>query len=296
MINEQLKGLGVAMVTPFKASGDLDFEALERIIQHLIEGGVDYIVSLGTTGETPTISAEEKNELIQHTYRIVAGRVPVVVGIGGYDTRDIIKRLETCPLEEAAAVLSVSPYYSRPSQQGLIEHYKLVSKASPKPVMIYNVPARTGRNITAATTLQLAKECDNIFGIKEASGDMQQCMQILKSKPESFLVVSGDDNLALSQIAIGMQGLISVAGNFYIRQMAAMVHDALNGQLESARASLYELLDAFDLMFAENNPAGIKAFMALSGLCENHLRLPLVPVSEALMNLIRSYVKSPKGS
>lgn len=284
------------MVTPFKASGDLDFEALERIIQHLIEGGVDYIVSLGTTGETPTISAEEKNELIQHTYRIVAGRVPVVVGIGGYDTRDIIKRLETCPLEEAAAVLSVSPYYSRPSQQGLIEHYKLVSKASPKPVMIYNVPARTGRNITAATTLQLAKECDNIFGIKEASGDMQQCMQILKSKPESFLVVSGDDNLALSQIAIGMQGLISVAGNFYIRQMATMVHDALNGQLESARASLYELLDAFDLMFAENNPAGIKAFMTLSGLCENHLRLPLVPVSEALMNLIRSYVKSPKGS
>ena len=292
MIHEQLRGLGVAMVTPFKTSGDLDLDALERIINHLIDGGVDYIVSLGTTGETPTISAEEKNELIEHTYRITAGRVPVVVGIGGYDTRDIIRRLQTCPLDQAAAVLSVSPYYSRPSQQGLFEHFKAVAKASPKPLMLYNVPARTGRNIAATTTLKLANECENVFGIKEASGDMQQCMQIIKDKPKHFMVVSGDDNLALAQIAVGMDGLISVAGNFYARQMSALVHEALKGQFLSARNYLYELLDAFDLMFAENNPAGIKAFMSAAGLCENQLRLPLVPVSESLMKLIRIRSKS----
>lgn len=290
MIHEQLRGLGVAMVTPFKASGDLDMGALERIINHLIEGGVDYIVSLGTTGETPTISAEEKNELIQHTYQIAGGRVPVVVGIGGYDTRDIINRLETCPLDQAAAVLSVSPYYSRPSQQGLFEHFKAVAKASPKPLLLYNVPARTGRNIAAATTLKLANECENVFGIKEASGDLQQCMQIIRDKPKHFMVVSGDDNLALAQIAIGMDGLISVAGNYYARQMSAMVHEALKGQFLPARNYLYELLDAFDLMFAENNPAGIKAFMSAAGLCENQLRLPLVPVSDSLLKQIHARV------
>lgn len=291
MIYEQLRGLGVAMVTPFKTSGDLDIESLERIINHLIDGGVDYIVSLGTTGETPTISAEEKNELIKHTCRIAAGRVPVVVGIGGYDTRDLIKRLETCPLDQAAAVLSVSPYYSRPSQQGLFEHFKAVAIASPKPLMLYNVPARTGRNISAATTLKLANECENIFGIKEASGDLQQCMQIIKDKPRHFMVVSGDDNLAVAQIAIGMDGLISVAGNYYARQMSGLVHEALNGQFLSARNYLYGLLDAFDLMFAENNPAGIKAFMSVAGLCENQLRLPLVPVSDSLLKQIRARVQ-----
>lgn len=288
---EQLRGTGVALVTPFKKDESIDWNALERVIDHVIAGGVDYVVSLGTTGETPTLSAEEKLDIMKFTFEKVAKRVPVVVGIGDYNTRDVVKRLETCPLDEAVAILSVAPYYSKPSQEGIFQHYKAVAAASPKPVILYNVPGRTGRNMTAQTTLRLAHEVENIVAMKEASGDMVQCMQIIRDKPKDFIVVSGDDALAMPQIATGMDGLISVAANYFAKDTAGMVRAALQNDFPAARALHYKLQEAFDLMFEENNPAGVKAFLQEGGLSENVFRLPVVPVSSGLQARIAAFVK-----
>jgi 4-hydroxy-tetrahydrodipicolinate synthase len=290
-LHEQLRGTGVALITPFKQDTEIDYPALERLIDHVIDGGVNYIVTLGTTGETPTLSASEKLDIMNFTLEKVGKRVPVVVGIGDYNTRDVIKRLETCPLDDAAAVLSVSPYYSKPSQEGLFQHYKAVAKASPKPVILYNVPGRTGRNISAATTLLLATEVENIIGIKEASDDMGQCMQLIKEKPEDFLVVSGDDALSLAQIACGFEGVISVAANFFSKDFSEMVQLALNNRFPEARTLFYKMWEGFNLMFVENNPAGIKAFVYEAGVCENVCRLPVVPVSAGLQEKIRKYLQ-----
>lgn len=289
---EQLRGTGVALVTPFKKDESIDWNALEKVIDHVISGGVDYIVSLGTTGETPTLSAEEKLDIIKFTFGKVSKRVPVVIGVGDYNTRDVVKRLETCPLDEAAAVLSVAPYYSKPSQEGLFQHYKAVAAASPKPVILYNVPGRTGRNMTAQTTLRLAHEVPNIIAMKEASGDMVQCMQIIKDKPEGFLVISGDDALAMPQVAAGMDGLISVAANYFAEGVSGMIRATLANDLPAARQLHYSLQDAFDLMFEENNPAGVKAFMQEAGLIENVFRLPVVPVSAGLQSRIAAFLKN----
>ena len=207
-LRQQLRGTGVAIVTPFQADLSIDYIALDRIIDFVIAGGVDYIVTMGTTGETPTISKTEKKAIIQFTYEKVDGRVPVVVGVGGNNTAELVEELKSLPLEPAVAVLSASPYYSKPSQEGLFQHYKILAAASPRPLLLYNVPGRTGRNLTAATTIRLAREVKNIAGIKEASGDMAQCMEILRDRPEDFLVVSGDDALAFPQIAVGMEGVI----------------------------------------------------------------------------------------
>ncbi|UPK69017.1 4-hydroxy-tetrahydrodipicolinate synthase [Chitinophaga filiformis] len=291
---EQLRGTGVALVTPFKKDESIDWNALEKVIDHVISGGVDYVVSLGTTGETPTLSSEEKLDIMKFTFEKVNKRVPVVVGIGDYNTSDVVKRLQTCPLDEAVAVLSVAPYYSKPSQEGLFQHYKAVAAASPKPIILYNVPGRTGRNMTAQTTLRLANEVPNIVAMKEASGDMIQCMQIIKDKPKDFLVVSGDDALAFPQIATGMDGLISVAANYFAKDMAAMVKAALANDIPAARELHYKLQDSFDLMFEENNPAGVKAFMAEAGLIENVFRLPVVPVSAGLQSRIAAFRKNYK--
>ena len=212
-LKDQLRGTGVALVTPFKQDMEIDFVALERVINFVIDKGVEYVITLGTTGETPTLSKDEKLELIRFTNEIVDDRVPVVVGIGGNNTLSIIKDLETFPLDKAAAVLSASPYYNKPSQEGIYQHYKALAEVTPKPIILYNVPGRTGRNMSASTTLRLAKDFETIVGIKEASGDMLQSMQILKDKPADFLVVSGDDGLAMPQIACGMDGVISVAAN-----------------------------------------------------------------------------------
>ena len=291
MIAPQLRGTGVALVTPFNQKGKIDYPALEKLIDHVIQGGVNYLVTLGTTGETPTLSAEEKTDLIQFTFEKTRGRVPVVVGLGGYDTSDLLKRLETCPLDQALAILSVSPYYSKPSQEGLFQHYRALAKASPKPVILYNVPGRTGRNISAETTLRLAREVENIVGIKEASGDMAQCMDILAHRPKEFTVVSGDDALALAQIACGMDGVISVAANFFARDFSAMVHAALKQDFTVARQLHYKLWEAFELMFLENNPAGIKAFLSEAGICQNTFRLPVVPVSPGLHERIKIFLQ-----
>jgi 4-hydroxy-tetrahydrodipicolinate synthase len=287
----QLNGTGVALATPFQHNGSIDFNALEKIIEHVIEGGVDHIVSLGTTGETPTLSNEEKIDIVRFTIEKTNNRVPVVVGIGGNNTREIIHHMETYPLDNVLAILSVSPYYSKPSAEGLYQHYKAIAKAAPKPVILYNVPTRTGRNIPPDVTLRLAKEVENIVAIKEASGDMTQCMQIIRDKPADFIVVSGDDMLSLSQIACGMHGVISVAANFMARDVSGMVRAALESRFEGARQLHYKMMKGFELMFAENNPAGIKAFLSLAGLCENILRLPVTPVSDRLMEQIKSYME-----
>lgn len=290
-LRQQLKGTGVALITPFTANSEVDFDALGRVIDYVIEGGVDYVITLGTTGETPTLDKHEKTDIVNYTYEKVNERVPVVVGIGGNNTREIIKDLETIPLNKAIAVLSASPYYSKPSQEGIYLHYKAVADASPKPVLLYNVPGRTGRNVTAETTIRLSHE-KNIAGIKEATDDMMQCMQILRDVPEDFLVVSGDDALALGQVAYGMDGVISVIANTLPRQFSEMIRLGLKNEFPAARAINAKLVEAYVLLFAENNPAGVKAFMEQQGLIDNHLRLPVTPVSEGLYQKIAQYLKT----
>ncbi len=290
-----LSGTGVALVTPFSADLSVDYTALENIINYVIDGKVNYVITLGTTGETPTLSEEEKINIIHFTNKVVNNRVPIVVGIGGNDTASVIKCLQSYPLDNAVAVLSASPYYSKPSQEGLFQHYKAIAKASPKPILLYNVPGRTGRNLSASTTIRLAKEVSNIAGIKEATDDMNQCMQILKDRPNDFLVVSGDDALILPQIACGMDGVISVAANTFPTSFSEMVRLCLAGNFEAARKIHYKLLKGYELLFAENNPAGVKACLSEQGLLQNVLRLPVTPVSEGLQQTIHSYIQSLGG-
>jgi len=289
-LRTQLRGTGVALVTPFKKDFEIDYDALGRVIDFIIKDGVEYVVTLGTTGETPTLSREEKLAILDFTYKKVDKRVPVVVGIGGNNTRELIHDLETFPLHDAVAVLSASPYYSKPSQEGLFQHYKTLADASPKPILLYNVPGRTGRNLTAATTLRLAHEVDNIVGIKEASGDMAQCMRILKDKPSDFLVVSGDDALGFPQLACGMEGVISVIANAFPKIFSEMVRVALKGDNKSAKLLNDQMMDCYEILFAENNPAGVKAAMFELGLIENYLRLPVTPLSDGLHAKMKAYI------
>ena len=293
-LRDLLKGTGVALVTPFKEDGSVDHDGLRKLIDYVIEQGVNYVVTLGTTGETPTLSREEKVEIINTTYSAVSERVPVVVGIGGNNTRSVIQDIESFPLENAAAILSASPYYNKPSQEGIFQHYKAIAGATSKPIILYNVPGRTGSNIEARTTIRLANEVDNIHGIKEASGNMNQCLQILRDKPQEFLVVSGDDNLALAQLACGMRGVISVAANCFPKDFSSLVDAALSDDFTTARGLNHKLLQGFDLLFAENNPAGVKAFLSELGLIQNVLRLPLVPASQGLVKQIQDYLPTLK--
>jgi 4-hydroxy-tetrahydrodipicolinate synthase len=289
-LRQALRGTGVAIVTPFRKDLKTDFIALGKLIDFIIGDGVEYIVTLGTTGEAPVLSTEEKIDIIEFTYEHVNGRVPVVVGIGGNDSHSLVKDLDTFPLDKATAVLSTSPYYNKPSQDGLFQHYKLLASASPKPIILYNVPGRTGRNMTAETTLRLAREVSNIGGIKEASGDLQQCMEILRHRPEGFLVVSGDDALALPQLACGMDGVISVAANSFPKKFSDMVRHCLQQNFIAAKIINDSLIDAYEIMFKENNPAGVKAFLHEMKKMENVLRLPLVPLSESLHKDVKKYI------
>ena len=293
-LRDQLTGTGVALVPPFNEDKSVDFDGLRNVIDFVIEGGVNYIVTLGTTGETPTLSKEEKTGIINQTFSFVAGRVPVVVGIGGNNTSAVIKEMEMLPIEKAIAILSAGPYYSKPSQEGLFQHYKALASSTAKPIILYNVPGRTGSNIAASTTIRLANEIENINGIKEASGNMNQCMQILRDKPQEFLVVSGDDNLALAQIACGMRGVISVAANCFPKDFSSMVSAALGDNFDLARRVNKILLQGYDLVFAENNPAGVKAFLAELGVIKNQLRLPLVPLSESIAKQVKAYLPTLK--
>ncbi len=289
-LRDRLRGTGVALVTPFRENQDIDYDALGRVIDFVIQDGVEYVVTLGTTGETPTLRKEEKIDIINYTYDKVNGRVPVVVGIGGNNTKEVIEDLQKFPLDKAIAVLSASPYYNKPSQEGLFQHYKAMASETSKPVLLYNVPGRTGRNINADTILRLAHEVDNIAGLKEAGGDFAQCMQVLRDKPLDFLVVSGDDALALPQIACGMEGVISVAANSFPKLFAEMVRHSLKNDFKTAKRINDKLIDAYDIMFAENNPAGVKAFLHLLGLIDNEVRLPVVPISNGLFAKAKSYL------
>jgi 4-hydroxy-tetrahydrodipicolinate synthase len=289
-LKRSLSGTGVALVTPFNSNSAIDFDALARVIDFVIENGVEYVVTLGTTGETPTLDRSEKLDIATFTFEKVQGRVPVVIGIGGNNTHELIRDLQTFPVEQATAVLSASPYYNKPSQEGLFQHYKALAEASARPVILYNVPGRTGRNLSASTTIRLAHEVSNIAGIKEASGDMAQCMQILRDKPVDFLVVSGDDNLVLPQIACGMDGVISVAANCFPKEFTNMTRLCLSGNFREAKVINDKLMEGYDLLFAENNPAGVKAFLAARGLIQNYLRLPVVPLSQELSGRVASYL------
>ncbi len=290
-LRKTLQGTGVALITPFTSDNRVDFIALGKVIDKMISAGVEYLITLGTTGETPTLDKSEKLDIVNYTFEKTNGRVPVVVGIGGNNTAELIHDLHHFPLDKAIAVLSASPNYNKPSQEGIFQHYKALAEASSKPIILYNVPGRTGRNMTAATTLRLAHEVPNIAGMKEAGGDMGQCMQILRDRPDNFLLVSGDDALALPQLACGMDGVISVAANAFPAEFSTMIRLCLKSDFSGAKKINDTLLDAYDLMFAENNPAGVKAFMTEQGLIENYLRLPVVPLSEGLHKKVKEYLQ-----
>jgi 4-hydroxy-tetrahydrodipicolinate synthase len=290
MLRETLKGTGVALVTPFKKDKSIDFTSLENLIDIQIAGGLDYLVTLGTTGESVVLSDEEKIEVFNCTVKKVNGRVPIVIGIGGNDTAAVIKSFIKFDLSKVVAILSVSPYYNKPSQEGLYQHYIALADAAPKPILLYNVPGRTGRNMTAATTLRLASH-PNIAGIKEAVSELTQMIAILKDRPSDFLVVSGDDEMVMAQMACGCDGVISVAANAFAKPFSDMIRFAMAGDFSMAKRVNDLLAEGYTYMFEENNPAGIKAFMFEQGLIKNELRLPLVPVSAPLQAKIHNYLQ-----
>jgi 4-hydroxy-tetrahydrodipicolinate synthase len=290
MLRETLKGTGVALVTPFKKDKSIDFTALENLIDIQIAGGLNYLVTLGTTGESVVLSDEEKIEIFNCTVKKVNGRVPIVIGIGGNDTAAVIKSFGKFDLTKVVAILSVSPYYNKPSQEGLYQHYMALADAAPKPILLYNVPSRTGKNMNAATTLRLAKH-PNISGIKEASPELAQMVAILKDRPSNFLVVSGDDEMVMTQMACGCDGVISVAANAFAKPFSDMIRFAMAGDFSKAKRVNDLLIEGYSYMYEENNPAGIKAFMFEQGMIENELRLPLVPVSEPLQAKIHNYLQ-----
>lgn len=290
MLRQTLKGTGVALVTPFKKDKSIDFAALENLIDIQIAGGLDYIVTLGTTGESVVLSTEEKVEVFNCTVAKVNGRVPVVVGIGGNNTAEVIKSFSKFDLTKVEAILSVTPYYNKPSQEGLYQHYVALADAAPKPILLYNVPGRTGRNMTAATTLRLASH-PNIGGIKEAGPEMAQTIDILKDRPSDFLVVSGDDEIVMAQIACGMDGVISVAANAFPKPFSDMIRYCMAGDFSMAKRLNDLMVEGYTYMYEENNPSGIKAFLAEQGVIENEFRLPLVPVSAGLQKRIHDYLQ-----
>ncbi len=283
---EVLVGTGVALITPFNQDKSIDFNALERLIEYQIAGGINYLVVLGTTGETATLSKSEKEEVFRFVADKAQGRIPLVAGIGGNNTQDIIEQIQRVDSRAYSAVLSVSPYYNKPTQEGIYQHYKAISDVSPLPLILYNVPGRTGSNIESATTIRLAENCPNIVGIKEASGNFNQYSEIMRDKPDNFLLISGDDGTFLPMAALGARGLISVLGNALPETINTLVSAGLENDFESARRLHSKVLDIIDLCFIEGNPAGIKAILHQKGLCMNDVRLPLVEVSENTVEAI----------
>lgn len=290
-MNYFLNGVGVALITPFNENGSIDFESLIKVVNFNIDNGVDYLVALGTTAETATLTNEQKHEVLECVISANKGRKKVIVGIGGNSTAEVCSQISELSYEGVSAILSVTPYYNKPTQEGLYQHYKAVSNASKLPIILYNVPGRTGVNMTATTTLRLAHEFDNIVAIKDASGDFGQAAYILRNRPEGFKFLSGDDNIAVALISQGGDGVISVAANAFPLKFSQMIHNALDGDFKGAQKGLYELLEVTDLLFAEGNPAGVKAALASKGIIKNFLRLPLVSSSEELYNKIENQIK-----
>ncbi len=292
MARINLKGMGVALITPFKQDKSVDYDALARLLEYQIKNGVDYLVVLGTTAETATLTAEEKISVQKFIVERVAERVPLVIGIGGNNTMAVINELKTTDLSPYSAVLSVVPYYNKPSQEGIYQHYRAIALASPLPIILYNVPGRTGVNMTAETTLKLAREFDNIIGIKEASGNITQMDDIIKNKHEDFMVISGDDGITFPLITLGAVGVISVIGNAFPKEFSRMVRLALNGDFEKALLIHHRFTELFSLLFVDGNPAGVKCLLNAMGYIENELRLPLVPTRITTYEKIRRVLDS----
>lgn len=279
-------GLGVAMVTPFRENGGIDYAAVERLVEHLVTNGTDTLVVQGTTGETPTLTKEEKSRSLEAICGFARGRAKVVIGVGGNSTTSVVEDLESRDLSEVDGILSVGPYYNKPTQVGYYEHFKAIAQVCLKPIILYNVPGRTGSNITADTTLRLASDFENIVAVKEASGDLDQIGDIIKGRPAGFQVLSGDDALTLAIMAMGGDGVISVVGNAFPKEFKKMVSAVRNGDLEAARKEHYNLVDLIGLLFVEGNPGGIKEVLHNLGICDRRMRLPLVNVSEATRDRI----------
>ena len=279
---EKLKGLGVALVTPFTSSGEVDYPALDRLVDYVIEGGVDYLVVMGTTGETPTLTLPERVAVLRAVKARNAGRLPLVVGVGSNDTARVVELIDQTNLDGVDAILSVTPFYNKPSQRGLFEHYKYIAERSPRPIILYNVPGRTGVNMEAETTLRIARECSNVVAIKEASGNLEQIRSVIEGAPEGFLVISGDDSLALPIMKAGGVGVISVAANAFPRYFATLIGEQERGGNEENDAMFEQIRPTIKMLFAEGNPPGVKAALAIKGVIDNNLRLPLVPISEEL--------------
>ena len=292
MIHTKFTGLGIALITPFNEDESVDYERLGRLVEYQLQNNADYLVVLGTTGETPTLSEEEKTEIVDFVVSKVKGRVPIVLGVGGNNTAAIVKRLQTESFVGIDAILSVVPYYNKPSQEGIYQHYSAIAKASKVPIILYNVPGRTGVNMSVETTIRLAREFDNIIAIKEACGNMDQINDIIKRKPKEFMVLSGDDGIAYPLITMGAQGVISVIGNAFPKEFGRMIRLSLQGEYESAREIHQKFTDLFDLLFVDGNPAGVKCMLSLMGYIDNRLRLPLVPTRMDTYEKIRDVLKS----
>lgn len=291
MAQTKFTGLGIALITPFKEDESVDFETLGRLLDYQLQNGVDYLVVLGTTAESATLDDEEKKEIVKFVKERVNGRVPIVLGCGGNNTRAIVKKLKTDDFSGIDAILSVVPYYNKPSQEGMYQHYKAIAEASPVPIILYNVPGRTGVNMLPDTTIRIAREFENVVAIKEACGDMDQINDIIKRKPKDFEVISGDDGITYPLITMGAKGVISVIGNAFPKEFGRMVRLSLQGEYDQAREIHQRFTDLFDLLFVDGNPAGVKCMLSLMGYIENRLRLPLVSTRTVTYEKIRDVLK-----
>lgn len=289
---QKFVGTGVALVTPFNEDKSIDFEALEKLVNFNIENGIDYLVINGTTGESATITKEEKGQLVDFIAEVNQGRLPLVLGIGGNNTGAVVEELQTRDLSKIDAILSVAPYYSKPTQEGLYQHFKAISEASPLPIIMYNVPGRTSKNMEPETTLRLARDFDNLIAVKEAGNNVQQYLELIKNKPEDFLIISGDDDLALNVVLAGAAGVISVIGQGFPKEFSSLINYGLKGKNKEAYELHYRLMDVISLIFSENNPAGIKSVLNTRGIIKNELRLPIVPASESLQEKIADFIKN----
>lgn len=291
MAQNIFKGLGIALVTPFTQEGEVDYTALSRLVDYQLANGADFLCILATTGETPTLTAEEKAKIKQMVIEKAGDKVPVLMGCGGNNTAEVVRELKEADFAGIDGILSVCPYYNKPSQEGLYQHFKAIAAASPLPVVLYNVPGRTGVNLKAETTVRLAKDCPNIVAIKEASGSLEQVDEIIKNKPDSFDVISGDDALTFPMIACGAAGVISVIGNALPKEFSRMIRLEMKGEIEAARKIHHRFTDLFNLLFVDGNPAGVKAMLHEMGMIENVLRLPLVPTRLTTMQRISDCLK-----
>jgi len=276
------KGVGVALVTPFQSNSQVDFTGLQRLVEHQINNGTDYLVVQGTTGESATLSVEEKKSVLDFVIEINAKRLPIVLGIGGNNTAAVVDTIQKTDLKDVDGILSVSPYYNKPSQEGIYQHYKAISGSTDKPIILYNVPGRTMSNVLAETTLRIARDFKNIVAVKEASGNLEQVMEIINNKPKGFVVLSGDDALTLPHMAIGGDGVISVVANAFPKRFSMLVHSAMNNNMDLAREKHYELIEIIQQLFADGNPGGVKHVLKLLNICDDTLRLPLVPVKKSV--------------